>query len=102
MRSAVTISLINEARGGPFVYWDDLGGSIRKAAALGFDAVEIFAPNPVALVADAIMDVDLTIVDRSALRRTRGAVKPGPVFAPLGVQRLCQSRRDAEGRKRSR
>jgi sugar phosphate isomerase/epimerase len=54
MKSAVTISLIKEARGGPFVYWDDLPGSIRKAAALGFDAVEIFAPSGDALRADVI------------------------------------------------
>ncbi|MDP1796100.1 MAG: sugar phosphate isomerase/epimerase family protein [Planctomycetaceae bacterium] len=46
IRSAVTISLVNEARGGPFVYWDDLAGSMRKAAALGYHAVEIFAPSP--------------------------------------------------------
>lgn len=46
IRSAVTISLVNEARGGPFVYWDDLAGSMRKAAALGYHAVEIFAPAP--------------------------------------------------------
>src|SRR5690242_17239335 len=54
MKSAVTISLIKEARGGPFVYWDDIPGSIRKAAALGFDAVEIFAPGPHLLTADVI------------------------------------------------
>lgn len=49
MKSAVTISLVEQARGGPFVFWGDLAGSIRKAAALGFDAVEIFAPSPLAL-----------------------------------------------------
>lgn len=42
MRSAVTISLVPEARGGPFVFWDDLEASCRHAAELGFDAVEIF------------------------------------------------------------
>ncbi len=49
IRSAVTISLVNEARGGPFVYWDDFAGSCRKAAALGYHAVEIFAPSADAL-----------------------------------------------------
>src|SRR4051812_10044848 len=49
MKSAVTISLVPEARGGPFVFWDDLPGSIRAAAELGFDAVEIFAPGPEAI-----------------------------------------------------
>ena len=44
MRSAVTISLVNEARGGPFVFWDDLAGGCRTAAEFGFDAVEVFPP----------------------------------------------------------
>lgn len=54
MKSAITISLVREARGGPFVYWEDLAGSIAKAAALGFDAVEIFAPGPRELSADVV------------------------------------------------
>jgi sugar phosphate isomerase/epimerase len=40
MKSAITISLMPEARGGPFVYWDDLAAAARH----GFDAVEIFTP----------------------------------------------------------
>jgi sugar phosphate isomerase/epimerase len=46
IRSAVTISLVPEARGGPFVFWDDLPAACGKAKALGFDAVEIFPPGP--------------------------------------------------------
>jgi sugar phosphate isomerase/epimerase len=42
MRSAVTISLVPEAKGGPFVFWDDVSAGFEKAAALGFDGVEIF------------------------------------------------------------
>lgn len=49
MRSAVTVSLVEQARGGPFVFWSDLAGSIRQAAELGFDAVELFAPGPQAV-----------------------------------------------------
>ena len=49
IRSAVTISLVNEARGGPFVFWDDLPAGLRKAKALGFDGVEVFAPGPAAV-----------------------------------------------------
>ena len=44
IRSAVTISLVPEARGGPFVFWDDLALSCERAAKLGFDAVELFVP----------------------------------------------------------
>ena len=46
IRSAVTISLVNETRGGPFVFWDDLPAACRIAKALGFDAVEVFPPAP--------------------------------------------------------
>lgn len=42
MKSAITISLVPEAKGGPFVYWDGLADGFARAAALGFDAVEIF------------------------------------------------------------
>lgn len=56
IRSAVTISLVHEARGGPFVYWHDLPAACRSAQELGFDAVEVFPPAP-----DA--------VDRTGLRK---------------------------------
>jgi sugar phosphate isomerase/epimerase len=54
IRSAVTVSLVPEARGGPFVFWDDLPAACRKAAALGFDAVEVFPPGPEAIVVDGL------------------------------------------------
>jgi sugar phosphate isomerase/epimerase len=54
MRSAVTISLVPEARGGPFVFWDDLAAGVRKAADLGFDAVEIFPPDPETVAASVV------------------------------------------------
>ena len=55
IKSAVTISLVEQARGGPFVFWDDLEGAIRRARELGYDAVELFAPGP-------------DVVDRARLR----------------------------------
>ena len=54
MKSCITISLVEEARGGPFVLWDGLEKSIAFAAELGYDAVEIFAPGPEAIDADAL------------------------------------------------
>lgn len=42
MLSAITISLVPEARGGPFVFWDDLEVGCKQAVALGFDGIEIF------------------------------------------------------------
>ncbi|HWG47699.1 MAG TPA: sugar phosphate isomerase/epimerase family protein [Gemmataceae bacterium] len=54
IRSCVTISLVPEARGGPFVFWDDLAAGCHKAKELGFDAVELFAPSPSAVDANAL------------------------------------------------
>jgi sugar phosphate isomerase/epimerase len=45
IRSAVTVSLVPEARGGPFVFWDDLPAACQTARQLGFDAIEIFPPS---------------------------------------------------------
>ena len=46
IRSSVTIALVPEAKGGPFVFWDNLADSCVKAAKLGFDGVEIFPRSP--------------------------------------------------------
>lgn len=45
MKSAITISLVEEARKGPFVYHDGLANGCERAAAAGFDAVELFVPS---------------------------------------------------------
>jgi sugar phosphate isomerase/epimerase len=57
IRSAVTVSLVEEARGGPFVFWHDLAEACRKAQKLGFDAVEVFPPS-----ADAVDPQKLRIL----------------------------------------
>ncbi|MBI5758997.1 MAG: sugar phosphate isomerase/epimerase [Planctomycetales bacterium] len=54
IRSAVTISLVPQAKGGPFVFWDDLEAGCRAASDLGFDAVEVFAPGPDAVSPDRL------------------------------------------------
>ncbi len=54
MKSAITISLVEEARGGPFVLWDGLDESIAFAGELGYDAVEIFAPGVEVIDATAL------------------------------------------------
>jgi sugar phosphate isomerase/epimerase len=45
VKSAITISLVHEAKGGPFVFWHDIPKACAQAAALGFDAIEIFPPQ---------------------------------------------------------
>ncbi len=54
IRSCLTISLVPEARGGPFVFWDDLAAGCRKAKELGFDAVEVFPPSPAGVDANTL------------------------------------------------
>ena len=45
MRSAVTISLVPETKGGPFVFSRGLAAGCAAAAELGFEGVEIFPPS---------------------------------------------------------
>ena len=45
MKSAITLSLVEEARGGPFVFWGDAKNAISQAHDLGFDAIEVFPPD---------------------------------------------------------
>jgi sugar phosphate isomerase/epimerase len=45
VKSAVTISLVHEAEGGPFVFWHDIEAACAKAAEFGFDAIELFPPQ---------------------------------------------------------
>jgi sugar phosphate isomerase/epimerase len=93
MKSAVTVSLVKEARGGPFVFWDDLEEACAKASEMGFDGVEIFPP-----AADA--------VDKHELRRLLGkhrlklaAVGTGAGWVKHG---LTLTNADAELRKRAK
>jgi sugar phosphate isomerase/epimerase len=51
LQSAVTLSLVPEARGGPFVFSGDLERGCARAASLGFDAVELFLPSAAAVKA---------------------------------------------------
>jgi sugar phosphate isomerase/epimerase len=55
MKSCVTIALVPTIKTGPWIYWEDLKASMRKAAALGFDGVELFTAS-----ADAIAPEQLT------------------------------------------
>jgi sugar phosphate isomerase/epimerase len=64
MKSSITVSLVKEAHGGPFVLWDDLPTALAKASRLGFDAIEIFPPS-----ADAIRTLPLeTMLGDQGLR----------------------------------
>jgi len=49
IKSAVTIALVPQIKSGPWIFWEDLEQSMEKAAAMGFDGIELFTPS-----ADAI------------------------------------------------
>ena len=78
IRSAVTVSLVPEAKGGPFVFWDGLADAFQQAESIGFDSVEIFAPGP-----DAVDRAELkSLVEKhgrtvAAVGTGAGAVKHG-------------------------
>jgi sugar phosphate isomerase/epimerase len=57
MKSAITISLVAEAKGGPFVFWDDLAAGCKIAKELGFDAVEVFPPGSDAIDASTFREL---------------------------------------------
>ncbi len=46
MKTAITISQVPEAAAGPFVLRSPLSEAFATAAAIGFDAVELFLPGP--------------------------------------------------------
>ena len=45
IQSAVTINLVGSMSAGPWIFWHDLEESLKKAAALGFDGVELFTAS---------------------------------------------------------
>lgn len=93
IQSSVTISLVPEARGGPFIFWDDLEDGCRKAKALGFDAVEVFPPGP-----DAVDPGRLrALLDDLGLKLAAVGTGAGWVRSRL---HLCLP--DASGRARAR
>ncbi len=65
MRSAITISLVPETKGGPFVFSEGLAAGCTCAAELGFDAVEVFPPSADAIdrvvLAELIKRHDLSV-----------------------------------------
>ena len=98
MKSAVTICLVAEARQGPFVFHHEptlagLAAGCRRAAELGFDAVEIFPPGPDGL--------DWPAVGRLLAEHSLAlaAVGTGAGWVKHGLQ-LCHA--DADVRRRAR
>ncbi|WP_460961087.1 TIM barrel protein [Spirosoma litoris] len=57
MKSCVTIALVPDIKTGPWIYWDDLETSMAKAAALGFDAIELFTPSADAVSSSWLLEL---------------------------------------------
>ena len=93
MKSAVTVSLVNEARGGPFVFWDDLPAGCARAAELGFDAIELFAPSADAVDAKELKQL---LVDH---RLTLAAVGTGAGWVK---HKLTLTQLNAANRRKAR
>ncbi len=54
MHSAITVSLVPQARGGPFVFWNGLNDGCAQASTVGFDGVEIFPPSAATIDVSAV------------------------------------------------
>ncbi|WP_404306614.1 TIM barrel protein [Neorhodopirellula lusitana] len=91
IQSAITVSLVEEARGGPFVYWNGLEDAFDRAAKLGFDAVEIFAPGP-----DAVSHAELkSLTERTGLKVAAVGTGAGMVKHGLSLTDADPSKRKA-------
>lgn len=87
------MSLVPEASGGPFVFWDGLEAAFKQADLLGFDGVEVFAPEPSAIPVGEVS---------SLMSRYRVAVAAVGTGAGWVKHRLHLCHPDGEVRSRAR
>lgn len=81
IRSAITVSRVEQARGGPFVFWDELPVALARAAGFGFDAVELFLPG-----GDAVgRDVVAGLLEKHALKLAAVGTGAGWVVRKLSL-----------------
>lgn len=93
IKSAVTIAIVPEARKGPFVFHEDVAAGCAKAAELGFDAVELFAPS-----AEAIREQPLSeLLARHGLELAAVGTGAGMVIHGL---HLCDADASRRGQAR--
>ena len=83
-KTAITVSLVPEAKGGPFVFWDGLEDAFRRASEMGFDGIEIFAPGPDAIEPDQLQRlVERYELPVAAVGTGAGMVKHGLSLADI-------------------
>ena len=76
IRSAVTIALVPQIKTGPWIFWDDLEQGMNKAAALGFDAIELFTASGQAVDSDTLR----ILLDRYKLKLAAVGTGAGKVI----------------------
>lgn len=78
IKTAITVSLVEEARGGPFVLWDGVEKGCETAAELGYDAIELFAPSHEEVPVDTVKALlDKNNIGIAAVGTGAGMVKHG-------------------------
>lgn len=89
IKSCVTISIVEQARSGPFVFHDDVAAGCASAAELGFDAVELFAPS-----ADAIASAGMNeLLQQHNLKLAAVGTGAGMVIHGLSLSTDDESQR---------
>lgn len=79
IRSAVTIALVPQIKTGPWIFWDDLEQGMSKAAAMGFDAIELFTASGHAVQSDKLK----ILLDRYKLKLAAVGTGAGKVIHGL-------------------
>ena len=90
--SAVTLNLIESMSQGPWIFWHDLEESLKKAAQLGFDGVELFTRSGTDLDTNHLQDR----LDRHGLQLAAVGTGAGKV-----IQGLTLTDPDPEIRKKA-
>lgn len=93
MRSAITVSLVPQTKGGPFVFSNGLADAFAQAKALGFDAVEVFPPSP----DEPALNELPSLVERHGLRVAAVGTGAGWV-----AHKLSLTHSDSANRRRAR
>src|SRR5204862_1080373 len=95
--TSLTVSLVPEAKGGPFILWDPLPVACSKAKALGYDAIEVFPPSAegvdVALLEKSLKENGLKLAamgtGAGAVLRKLTLTSPDAEVRRLGREFVC-------------
>ena len=98
LRAAVTVSLVPEVRGGPFVFWDGVAAACDAAAGIGFHGIELF---PSAAEAVPVAEVRASL-DEHGLALAAVGTGAGGVVHGLSLAHRRPRRTAARGGLRAR